>query len=34
MEHNLPVQVFNFRTPGNVARAVQGEPIGTLVRNG
>ena len=34
MEHDLPVQVFDFRVPGNVARAVQGEAIGTLVRNG
>jgi uridylate kinase len=34
MEHDLPVKVFDFRTPGNVARAVQGDTIGTLVHNG
>ena len=31
MEHNLPVQVFDFFTSGNIARAVAGESIGTLV---
>ncbi len=34
MEHNLPVEVFDFRTAGNVKRAVLGERIGTLVSNG
>ncbi len=33
MEHNLPVEVFNFRTKGNVKRAVLGERVGTLVSN-
>lgn len=31
MEHALPVRVFNFRTPGNIRRAVAGEEIGTVV---
>ncbi|TWT88573.1 Uridylate kinase [Pseudobythopirellula maris] len=31
MEHNLPILVFNFRTDGNIDRAVRGETIGTLV---
>jgi uridylate kinase len=31
MEHRLPVEVFNFRVAGNVARAVRGERVGTLV---
>ena len=31
MDNDLPIRVFNLRTPGNVIRAVQGEPIGTLV---
>jgi len=33
MEHRLPVHVFNFRTPGNVKRAVMGEMIGTFVND-
>jgi uridylate kinase len=31
MEHSLPVRVFNFRTAGNIRRAVAGEAIGTVV---
>lgn len=31
MEHNLPILVFNYRTDGNIERAVRGEDIGTLV---
>jgi uridylate kinase len=31
MERKIPVQVFDFFTPGNIARAVGGEKIGTLV---
>jgi uridylate kinase len=31
MEHNLPIQVFNYRKDGNIERAVRGEPIGTRV---
>jgi uridylate kinase len=32
MENDLPIRVFNINVPGNIARAVRGEPIGTLVR--
>jgi len=32
MDNDLPIRVFNMTVPGNVARAVRGEPIGTLVR--
>lgn len=31
MEHNLPILVFNYRTDGNIERAVRGEDLGTLV---
>lgn len=31
MEQHLPVRVFNLNVPGNIGRAVRGEPIGTLV---
>ena len=31
MEHNLPILVFNYRTDGNIERAVRGEIIGTRV---
>ncbi|MGL4512544.1 MAG: UMP kinase [Lacipirellulaceae bacterium] len=31
MEHDLPILVFNYRTDGNIERAVRGEPIGTRV---
>lgn len=31
MEHKMPILVFNLLKKGNIARAVQGEPIGTLV---
>ena len=31
MEHELPIIVFNFKIPGNIARAVNGENIGTDV---
>jgi uridylate kinase len=30
-EHKLPVIVFDFKVPGNIRRAVQGEPVGTLL---
>ncbi len=30
-ENNVPIIVFNMKTPGNIARVVAGEPIGTLV---
>ncbi len=31
MENNLPVIVFEFGTAGNTRRAIEGEPIGTLI---
>ena len=31
MENPLPIMVFNMTVPGNIRRAVIGEPIGTLV---
>ena len=34
MENDLPIRVFNMTTPGNVAKAVRGEPVGTLVDSG
>jgi uridylate kinase len=33
MEHDLPILVFNYRTDGNIERAVRGEDIGTLVNS-
>ena len=27
----LPILVFNFKTPGNIERAIAGHPVGTLV---
>jgi len=33
MENDLPIVVFDLRTPDNVRRAAMGEPIGTLVTN-
>ncbi len=32
-EHDLPVQVFDFQVPGNIARVVGGETVGTIVDN-
>jgi uridylate kinase len=31
MDNNMPIIVFNLLTEGNIARAVSGERIGTLV---
>ena len=31
MEHRLPLIVFNVTVPGNLARALKGETVGTLV---
>src|SRR5579885_701741 len=31
-ENELPIYVFDVMTPGNIGRALAGEPIGTLVR--
>jgi uridylate kinase len=33
-EHEVPVLVFDFRQSGNIARAVRGEKIGTLLHHG
>ena len=33
-ENNLPIVVFDLMSNGNIARAVQGERIGTLVKIG
>lgn len=32
-ENNLPILVFDMNTPGNLKRVVQGDRIGTLVKN-
>jgi len=32
-EQDIPVLVFEFKTPGNIRRAIEGEDIGTLVAN-
>ena len=32
MDHEMPIVVFSLLDPGNIGRAVRGEPIGTLVR--
>ena len=31
MDNKLPIVVFNLRTPGNIRRAIIGEPVGSLV---
>lgn len=31
MDNKLPIVVFNLKTPGNVRRAVLGEPVGSVV---
>ena len=33
MDNHLPIVVFNLRKPGNIRRAVMGEPIGTWVES-
>src|SRR5438045_1539993 len=33
MDNNLPITVFNMRTPGNIMRVVKGETVGTRVCN-
>jgi len=33
MDHNLPIIVFNVREKGNIKRIVQGETLGTLVKD-
>jgi uridylate kinase len=32
MDNDLPIRVFNITVPGNIAKAVRGEDVGTLVR--
>ncbi len=34
MDNNIPIIVFDLNVPGNIARAVCGENIGTVVTNG
>jgi uridylate kinase len=34
MDNGLPIIVFNYRKEGNIRKAVEGEPIGTLVHAG
>lgn len=34
MDNNLPIIVFNMETEGNIAAALRGEPVGTIVRGG
>jgi uridylate kinase len=31
MDNRLPIIVFSLRTPGNIMRAISGEPVGSLV---
>src|SRR4051794_10324689 len=31
MERKIPIVVFNLKKPGNIARVVNGEPIGTMI---
>src|ERR1700716_306021 len=31
MDNRLPIVVFNLKTPGNIRRAIVGDPIGSLV---
>jgi uridylate kinase len=31
LENSLPIIVFNVTVPGNLARALRGEPVGTRV---
>jgi uridylate kinase len=31
MEQRIPIRVFNVQTPGNLARALRGENVGTIV---
>jgi uridylate kinase len=31
MDNDLPIRVFNIAVPGNIARAIRGEAVGTLV---
>ena len=33
-DHDMPVCVFNLNVPGDMIRAVAGEPVGTMVKGG
>jgi uridylate kinase len=33
-QYQLPILVFNFRTEGNIEKAVRGERVGTLIHGG
>jgi uridylate kinase len=33
MDNQLPMAIFNLKTPGNIRKVVCGEPIGTVVEN-
>jgi len=33
-EHGMPVMIFNFRTPGNLEKALRGDRVGTLITHG
>jgi uridylate kinase len=33
MDHEMPIIVFNLKTSGNIKRIMEGESIGTLVKN-
>ena len=30
-QQKLPLVVFNLKTPGNIARVLRGEPVGTKI---
>jgi uridylate kinase len=30
-DNNMPMMVFSMKTPGNIVRVIQGEPLGSLV---
>ena len=34
MDNDLPIIVFNMESEGNIAAALRGEPVGTIVRGG
>jgi uridylate kinase len=34
LDNKMPIVVFNIADPGNITRAVMGEPVGTLVTGG
>jgi uridylate kinase len=34
MDNDLPILVFNMETEGNIEKALNGEPVGTMVRGG